>query len=88
MWTSARGKMFPTVYSYVLASKIFYRQSVSVLQSTWHAVSVSFVYCVKLIYDDLRDLALFVQFKKREKNPGRSVTFSKVAGYNLQLYWR
>ena len=28
----------------------------------------------------LRDLAPFVQFKKREKHPWRSVTFSKVAG--------
>ena len=27
----------------------------------------------------LRDLVLFVQFKKREKYPWRSVTFSKVA---------
>ena len=30
---------------------------------------------------ELRDLVLFVQFKKREKHPWRSVTFSKVAGY-------
>ena len=28
----------------------------------------------------LRDLVAFVQFKKREKNPQRSVNFSKVAG--------
>ena len=28
----------------------------------------------------LRDLVLFVQFKKREKYPWRSVNFSKVAG--------
>ena len=28
----------------------------------------------------LRDLALFVQFKKREKHPWRSVAFSKVPG--------
>ena len=27
----------------------------------------------------LRDLSLFVQFKKREKNLWRNVTFSKVA---------
>ena len=30
--------------------------------------------------DALRDLASFVQFKKREKHPWRGVTFSKVAG--------
>ena len=36
--------------------------------------------------DDLRDLVPFVQFKKREKHPWRSVTFSKVAGFILQLY--
>ena len=31
-----------------------------------------------LICDALRDLAPFVQFKKYEKHPWRSVTFSKV----------
>ena len=31
-------------------------------------------------YDALRDLVPFVQFKKREKHPWRSVTFSEVAG--------
>ena len=38
------------------------------------------------ICDVLRDLVLFVQFKKREKHPLRSITFSKVAGflYNLK----
>ena len=36
--------------------------------------------------DALRDLVPFVQFKKREKRPWRSVTFSKVAGFSLQLY--
>ena len=30
--------------------------------------------------DALRDLVIFVQFKKREKHPWRSVNFSKVAG--------
>ena len=33
-----------------------------------------------LIFDALRDLVPFVQFKKREKHPWRSVNFSKVAG--------
>ena len=28
----------------------------------------------------LRDLVLFVQFKKRKKHPWRSVNFNKVAG--------
>ena len=32
------------------------------------------------ICDALRDLVPFVQFKKREKHPWRSVNFSKVAG--------
>ena len=31
----------------------------------------------RFIWDVLRDLILFVQFKKREKYPWRSVTFSK-----------
>ena len=34
----------------------------------------------------LRDLVPFVQFKKREKDPWSSVSFSKVAGFSLQLY--
>ena len=33
-----------------------------------------------LICDGLHDLVPFVQFKKREKHPWRSVAFNKVAG--------
>ena len=33
----------------------------------------------------LRDLIPFVQFKKRAKHPWRSVTFSKVVGFSMQL---
>ena len=43
-------------------------------------------YLAMLIWDALRKLVPFVQFIKREKNPLRSVTFSKVAGCSLQLY--
>ena len=35
----------------------------------------------KMVCDVLRDLAPLVQFKKREKHPWRSVTFSKVEGF-------
>ena len=38
------------------------------------------VKCDVYICDALRNLVPFVQFKKREKHPWRSVTFSKVAG--------
>ena len=34
----------------------------------------------------LHDLVPFVQFKKHEKHPWRSVIFSQVAGSSLQLY--
>ena len=34
-----------------------------------------------VIRDALRVLVPFVQFKKREKHPWRSVNFSKVAGF-------
>ena len=34
----------------------------------------------------LRDLVPFVQFKKREKHPWRSVTFSKVAGFSNVIF--
>ena len=33
------------------------------------------------ICDVLRDLVPFAQFKKREKHPWRSASFSKVAGF-------
>ena len=39
----------------------------------------------ELICNALRDLVPFAQFKKREKHPRRSDTFSKVAGFS-QLY--
>ena len=42
-------------------------------------LSTSYTIC-----DALRDLIPFVQFKKREKHPWRSVNFSKVAGFNTQ----
>ena len=35
------------------------------------------------ICDVLYDLVPFVQFKKREKHPWRSVTFSKVTGFSV-----
>ena len=33
--------------------------------------------------DALSDLVPFVQFKKREKHPWKSVNFSKVAGFKV-----
>ena len=33
-----------------------------------------------IVCDALRDLVVFVQFKKRKKHPWRSTNFSKVAG--------
>ena len=38
------------------------------------------------ICDALSNLLQFVQFKKREEHPCRSVTFSNAAGQFLQLY--
>ena len=42
--------------------------------------------CKSKIYicDALRDLVPFVQFKKREKQPWKSVTFSEVAGFTTK----
>ena len=37
------------------------------------------------ICDALRDLVPFVQFKKREKYPWRSITFSKVVGFTFNF---
>ena len=44
------------------------------------------VILISSICNAMRDLLPFVQFKKREKQPWRSVTFSKIAGFSLQLY--
>ena len=41
---------------------------------------------LNIICDALRDLVPFAQLWKREKHPWRKVTFSKVAGWSLQLY--
>ena len=42
---------------------------------------------ILFICDALHDLTPFVESKKREKHPCRSVTFSKVVGLSsLQLY--
>ena len=38
-----------------------------------------------IICGALRDLVPFVQFKKREKHPWRSVTLSKLAGSSLNF---
>ena len=44
--------------------------------------TISYYHAHKLhICDALRDLVPFLQLKKREKHPWRSVTFSKVAGH-------
>ena len=43
-------------------------------------VQIRFKLIIPIVYEVLRDLVLFVEFKKREKHPWRSVTFSKVAG--------
>ena len=50
-----------------------------------------FLYCSvqfdkKQICGTLRDLVPFAQFKKRQNHPLRSVNFSKVADFSLQLY--
>ena len=35
-----------------------------------------------LVWDALRNLGQFIQFKKHEKHPWESVTFNKVAGFS------
>ena len=40
-----------------------------------------FVFVTLCICDVLRDLVPFAQFKNREKDPWRSATFNKVAGF-------
>ena len=49
---------------------------------------VIFTQCIILrnIYDALRDLLPFLQFKKREKHPWRAVAFSNFAKINTPLW--
>ena len=47
------------------------------LTSFWFLLPLNWFH----ICDALRDLEPFVHFKKREKNPWRSATFSKVVGF-------
>ena len=42
--------------------------------------------CFQTICDALHDLFPYIQFNKRKKYPWRSVTFSKIAGWSLQLH--
>ena len=49
-------------------------------------ILVHFQIAITLICDTLRNLVLFAQFTKREKHPWRSVSFSKVSGFSVQLY--
>ena len=51
-----------------------------------HKQPYSIIYKTKHVMLSLHDLVAFVEFKKREKHPWRSVTFSNVAGFSLQLY--
>ena len=45
-----------------------------------------FTFSHRNICDTMRDLVLFEQFKKREKHPWMSITFSKVAGFRLSRF--
>ena len=56
-----------------------------------HSISLPIItHSFPSLYDHrcgaLRDLILFVQFKKREKHPWRSVNFSKVEDFSLHFY--
>ena len=51
---------------------------------TWQTVQTKWM---NSLCGALRDLVPFVQLKKREKHPWRSVNFSKVAGFKFfKLY--
>ena len=52
-------------------------QNASLQKLQWYYYQLIRISLVQI--DILRDLVPFVQFKKREKHPWRSVTFSKVA---------
>ena len=48
--------------------------------SSWDTINIDYEVLMLTKCDALRNLVPFVQFKKREKHPWRSITFSKVVG--------
>ena len=48
-------------------------------------ITIYYVKGCEQAYDALRDLVPFAQINEREKQPCANVTFSKVAGFSLQL---
>ena len=51
------------------------------INTRWQALDSPILKGFLIICGALHGLVRFVQFKKREKHPWRSVTFSKVAGF-------
>ena len=64
---------------------IFFQQK-TLYFVTWPCDSISKSLFMINIFDALRDTVSFVQFRKREIPPWEIVTFSKVAGWSLQVY--
>ena len=69
-----------------MASSASFRNSVYLISSlaiAWIIFSLLGIISIFHYCGAVRDLIQFAQFKKREKHPWRSVTFSKVAGWSL-----
>ena len=62
--------------------------NLSFILRTFHKIKKYGQTVIEDIRDALRDLVLFVQFKKREKRPWRSVNFGKVAGLKQACFSR
>ena len=77
--------IFDILMTITLGENIITSQMTLVFSSTLWALSVD-IFHFNISIDALRDLVPFEQFKKREKYPWRTVTFSKVTCFNLQLY--
>ena len=58
-------------------SGVVFRFSYFIETDQWYKMGF-LVFLLLSIFDVLRDLVPFVQFKKRKKHPWRSITFSKV----------
>ena len=77
-----RGKLASTTnLPYTYMPKTHYFKCVSrYLDFHVNLLAISYI-LVFTICDFLRDLVSFIQFKKWEQDPWRSVTLSKVAGF-------
>ena len=100
-WKHQKALRFPDVFrgyrnvvSKTSGLKPIFRINVSTIKKLQYnfgrqgvrTISYKSCECFMYICDALHNLVPLVQFKKREKHPWRSVTFSKAVDWSMQFY--